>query len=218
MLALVALSARLACATGMSRVPTQQFIAPAPGSYTLQVIQRAPGGRVLDTDGRSYDIRRYMTGRVTLLSFMYTYCVDPIGCPFAYATLTQLRQRVMDVSGDLGRQVRFVSLSFDPANDTPAVMKSYGGALGAETNPLRWHFLTTRSVADLKPIIDELGQPVAVQLDDQGKPTRLFNHMLKVFLLDQKGRVREIYSTAYLLSDVVFNDIQTLVLEQRRER
>ncbi|MDB5769959.1 MAG: hypothetical protein JWM42_333 [Burkholderia sp.] len=27
---------------------------------------------------------RYTTGRVTLLSFIYTDCVDPIGCPLAF--------------------------------------------------------------------------------------------------------------------------------------
>jgi hypothetical protein len=35
--------------------------------------------------------------------------------------------------------------------------------------------------------------------------------MLKVFLIDPRGMVREIYSLAYLQPDVMFNDIKTLV-------
>ena len=73
-------------------------------------------------------------------------------------------------------------------------------------------------MSELKPIIDDLGQDVSIQLDSMGRPTRLFNHMLKVFLLDAKGWVREIYSTDFLLPDVIFNDIQTLILEQQRGR
>jgi cytochrome oxidase Cu insertion factor (SCO1/SenC/PrrC family) len=197
--------------------PRQEFVAPAPGSYTLQVIQKAPGGNVLDIDGRAYKFNRYTTGRVTLLSFIYTYCVDPIGCQLAFDVFTSVRERLL-ATPDLAQQVRFVSLSFDPVNDTPMAMKHYAGKLSDAGSPLRWHFLTTRSVAELKPIIDDFGQDVSVQLDDKGRPTRLYNHTLKIFLLDTRGSVREIYTTAFLLPDVLFNDIQTLVMEHQGDR
>jgi protein SCO1/2 len=197
--------------------PRQQFIAPLPGSYALEVIQQVPSGDVLDVDGRAYKLDRYTTGKITLLGFIYTYCVDPIGCPLAFETFTGLRERLLKTP-DVARQVRFVSLSFDPVNDTPMAMKQYAGHLADAGNPLRWHFLTTRSVDELKPIIDSFGQDVSVQLDDKGQPTRLYNHLLKIFLIDASGRVREIYTTAFLLPDVLFNDIQTLVLERQRRR
>jgi protein SCO1/2 len=199
------------------QAPRQEFIAPAPGSYALQVIQRAADGNVLDIDGRVYRLDRYTTGRITLLGFIYTYCVDPVGCPLAFETFSGLRKRLLAMP-DLARQMRFVSLSFDPVNDTPPAMKNYAGNLADAGSPLRWHFLTTRSVAELKPIIDGFGQDVSVQRDAQGRPTRLYNHMLKIFLLDAQGRVREIYSTAFLQAEVMFNDIRTLALEQQRGR
>ncbi|GEM_PF-409874 len=192
--------------------PRQQFVAPAPGSYRLEVIQTAANGQVLDTDGRSYPLQRYTAGKVTLLGFMYTYCVDPVGCPLAFQTFVELRRRLL-AQPALARRVRFVSLSFDPTNDTPAAMRAYAGALADPRSALRWHFLTTRSVGALRPIIDGFGQDVAVTLDPQGRPTRLYNHLLKIFLIDARGRVREIYTTSYLLPDVVFNDIQTLLRE-----
>ncbi|MFP5392506.1 MAG: SCO family protein [Gammaproteobacteria bacterium] len=192
--------------------PKQQFVAPAPGSYTLEVIQRAPNGHVLDIDGNLRALREYTTGKITLLSFIYTYCVDPVGCPLAFQTFSDLRRRLL-AHPDLARQVRLVSLSFDPTHDVPQEMKLYAGALADPRSPLRWHFLTTRSVPELKPILDDFGQDVSVTLDAQRRPTRVFNHLLKIFLIDAAGQVREIYTTAYLMPDVVFNDIQTLWLE-----
>ncbi|WP_081629049.1 SCO family protein [Methyloversatilis discipulorum] len=195
--------------------PHQDFVAPAAGSYRLPPIQRSPNGRVVDIDGRTYGLARYTRERITLLSFMYTYCVDPVGCPLAYATLTQLRERLLR-RPDMARQVRLVSLSFDPSHDDAASMRMYAGALADPKSPVRWHFLTTRSVADLKPMLDDLGQDVSVELDTQGRPTRVLNHMLKLFLIDRDGRVREIYTTAFLMPEVMFNDIETLLLETPR--
>jgi hypothetical protein len=76
-----------------------------------------------------------------------------------------------------------------------------------------WHFLTTYSVRFLLPILEEFGQDVELDRDAEGKPLRTYTHMLKVFLIDAQGEVREIYSTAFLNPQVVFNDIKTLALE-----
>ncbi len=195
--------------------PRQQFVAPAPGSYRLETIQAAPDGDVLDAEGAAGPLRRYTTGKVTLFSFMYTYCVDPVGCPLVFDTFSTLRTRLL-ASPALARRVRFVSLSFDPGNDTPAALRHYAGNLAAPASPLRWHFLTTRGVPALRPIVDAFGQDVTVTLDAQGRPTRLYNHMVKVFLIDARGQVREIYTTAYLMPDVIFNDIRTLLMEGGR--
>jgi len=192
--------------------PRQDFVAPAAGSYRLQAIQAAPDGHVLDTEGAPRRLAQFVTGAVTLFSFVYTYCVDPAGCPLAYEAFVELRSRITADPALHGR-VRFVSLSFDPVNDTPAAMRLYGGRYAQHGGPLPWHFLTTRSVADLIPVLDSFGQDVAVEVDSQGAPTRTISHMLKVFLIDRRGIVREIYTTAFLLPQVMFNDIRTLLLE-----
>ncbi|MEO7494117.1 MAG: SCO family protein [Massilia sp.] len=193
--------------------PLQQFVAPAPGSYQLERIQKVPKGTVLDERGRAQALANFTTDKITLLGFIYTYCVDPIGCPLAFCTFTSVREKVA-ADPLLARRVRLVSMSFDPTNDTPEAMLRYAGKLADEAGAPRWHFLTSRSVDELKPIIDDFGQDVAVQRDDKGRATRLFHHMLKVFLIDPQGQVREIYSTAYLMPEVMFNDIRTLALER----
>ena len=53
----------------------------------------------------------------------------------------------------------------------------------------------------------------ARQSPGQRVPT--LSHMLKVYLLDPGGSVREIYSPAFLHQQVLENDIRTLLLERR---
>lgn len=189
------------------------FVPPAPGSYQLQRIMAVPQGTVVDIDGKARKLSGYTTGKVTLLSFIYTYCADPKGCPLAYEVLQSLKKSVKDVPG-MGEKVRFVSLSFDPQNDTPDVMQAYGGADARDMRGLRWYFLTTRSSKELLPLLDGLGQDVSVAADrPAGSRVPMLSHMLKVFLIDTHGQVREIYTTSFLLPNVVMNDIKTLLME-----
>ena len=53
-------------------------------------------------------------------------------------------------------------------------------------------------------------------MDENGRATRTLHHMLKMFLIDGRGEVREIYSLAFLQPHVMFNDIKTLALESAR--
>jgi cytochrome oxidase Cu insertion factor (SCO1/SenC/PrrC family) len=198
-----------------SSAPRQDFVAPAPGSYALPPIQPAADGWVLEGNRLPRRLSSYTHGALTLLSFVYTYCADPIGCPLAYATFDTIKRRAL-ADPALRGQVRLVSLSFDPVNDTPEAMRAYG-AEHARSTELRWHFLTTYSTRFLKPILDGFGQDVEIELDANGAPTRARAHMLKVFLLDQKGQVREIYSAAFLHPEVILNDLRTLALESTRK-
>jgi cytochrome oxidase Cu insertion factor (SCO1/SenC/PrrC family) len=193
--------------------PVMDYTPPPAGSYTLNVIQSLPDGRVVDARGRVRNLAAYTRGRVTLLALIYTYCSEPTGCTLAYETQLDLGRRILADPGLRGR-VQFVSLSFDPLNDTPETMRLYGGKNARADGPLPWHFLTTRSVAALQPILDGLGQEIEVERDARGRPTRTITHMLKLFLTDRDGRVREIYSTEFLHPEAMLNDIKTLVLEE----
>jgi len=112
--------------------------------------------------------------------------------------------------------VRFVSMSFDPEYDTPAVMRSYGGQDARDRRGLRWHFLTARSGKELAPILDGFGQDVSVAGQLPGQRVPILSHMLKVYLIDRNGSVREIYSTSFLHPEILLNDIRTLLMEPAR--
>ncbi|MGL4575855.1 MAG: SCO family protein [Burkholderiaceae bacterium] len=192
--------------------PRIDFVPPKPGTYQLQRIQSCPQGVLLDPLGKPTNLSEFTRGKITLLTFFYTYCSDPWGCPFAYKTLTELRDKLLTESV-LAKRVRFVNISFDPTNDTPEAIKLYGGKFLADPR-FEWRFLTARSVRELLPLLDDFGQDVAVETDAKGQPTRTKNHMLKLFLIDARGTVREIYSLDFIQQAVMLNDIKTLAMEK----
>ncbi len=193
-----------------AQAPSMQFVPPAPGTYQLQRIQRAPDALLRDARDRQRRLATLTRGKVTLLTFFYTYCVDEWGCPFAYRTMIGLRERLVE-RGHAGR-VRFVSISFDPTHDTPEALRLYSASLKPAAG-LAWEFLTARSMAELVPLLDDFGQDVRVENDERGRPMRTINHMLKLFLIDRHGIVREIYALDYLHPAMMVNDIETLLIE-----
>jgi cytochrome oxidase Cu insertion factor (SCO1/SenC/PrrC family) len=213
LLAIVAGVAAAAVDPGKATAPRMEFVPPPPGSYKLQRIQRVSDAVLLDSAGRSVSLSALTQGKITLLTFFYTYCADPLGCPFAHTTLAQLRDRVRG-DGALAGRVRFVSVSLDPTHDTPAVIADYGQEFTIDPK-FDWRFLTARGVRELLPVLDDFGQDVSVETDDNGRATRTLHHMLKMFLIDARGDVREIYTLAFLQPKVMFNDIKTLAWEAR---
>jgi protein SCO1/2 len=201
---------------GAASAPRTEFVAPAPGTYRLPHIQSVDDATLLDSAGRSRRLAELTTGKVTLLTFFYASCSDPLGCPFAYGTLHRLRAKLAPQPAIHGR-VRFVSVSLDPSHDTPAVLTAYANALSPSA-AIEWDFLTSPSMTQLLPLLDDFGQDVSVEVDERGRPTRALHHMLKMFLIDAYGSVREIYSLAFLQSDVIANDISTLLLETIAQR
>ncbi len=190
------------------------FTPPAPGSYKLERIMPVPEGYVLDVDGKRKPLAQFTREKITLLGFIYTACADANGCPMAYEVFNALKQSIAGKPA-LRDQVRLVSLSFDPLRDTPEVMKSYGGSHVKNKDGVPWYFLTTKSKQDLLPLVEGLGQDVQVAVDPKtGRVSRTLSHVLKVFLIDREGQTREIYTTAFLIPEVVLNDIETLLLEQ----
>ncbi|QSR85592.1 SCO family protein [Methylacidimicrobium sp. B4] len=216
------LMATLAMAADSSVMPAGQshgvqspvdfdLVPPAPGSYRLERIMPAPDGMVLDIDGKEKRLSQFTTGKITLLSFIYTSCRDAKGCPLAYAVLQRI-ERELEKRASLQGKVRLVTLSFDPQHDTPEVMRQYGGGRITDSHGLRWHFLTPRSQKAVIPLLDGFGQDLMLVSGPEGKQE--VSHVLKVFLMDKAGEIREIYSSAFLVPQVVLNDIETLLLEE----
>lgn len=186
------------------------FTPPKPGSYVLPELGVAADGDVLTTQGQSSRLHERFGGKIALLSLVYATCDDVNGCPLA----TQVMSRVgaaLQSTPDRADSVRLITLSFNPDHDTPAVMARYGQ--GFQRPGIDWQFLTTRSKMESQPILEAYGQkvqPEPVQVSKAGTP---FSHVLRVFLIDRKHRIRNIYSTSTLHSDLILADIQTLLLE-----
>lgn len=188
---------------------------PAPGTYTLQRINKAPSGWVIeDSVWTPRRLSSYTTGSITLFSFFYGTCRDPEGCPVAWTVFDAVHEAIEKDPALHGR-VRLVFLSLNPSVDTPELLSAFR-TKGTPASP--WVFLTTWSVYFLKPILTGMGLTISYAEDENGRPTGEVLHMLKVYLIDATGWVREIYTTNYLNPDVVMNDIRTLVIEEDRSK
>ena len=188
------------------------YQAPVPGTYRLPPIMRAVDGRVLLEDATSANLFDLMGDRFVLLSFVYTRCDDVNGCPLAKAVFHLVRSRLKE-RPKLAGAARLISMSFDPDNDTPEVMRAYGPQ--EDDGGVEWMLLTTRDRSDLEPILDGYGQYTLREYDHNGEYTGEFAHLLRVFLIDRERRVRNIYSTGFLHPDILMNDLETLLLESR---
>ncbi|MGR9099098.1 MAG: cytochrome c peroxidase [Gammaproteobacteria bacterium] len=187
------------------------FEAPSPGSYSLPVIGRAADGQVVDSGGNPHSLLELYGNKIVVLSFIYSTCSDVNGCPLATAVLQQLKSRLRKQPEILDR-LRLLTLSFNPDHDTPDVMRAYGANL--RSDELDWRFLTTRSEAELQPILRGYRQPVSKNLDDKGQFLGTYSHLLRVYLIDGRQQIRNIYSVSFLHADTLVNDIKTLLLEQ----
>lgn len=184
---------------------------PSAGTYKLHRIQPAASGWVLeDSAWLPRRLSSFTTGKVTLFSFFYGTCRDPQGCPAAWNAFSAVQEAVKK-NPRLHGEVRLVFLSLDPETDTPDMMAFFKNA--KSTPEASWEFLTTWSASYLAPILDGMFVQASRVLDEKGKPTDVINHMLKVFLIDRDGWVREIYTTGFLDPGVVLSDIETLLLE-----
>lgn len=192
------------------RTADYDYDPPAAGSYRLPVIQPALDGTVLGWGGQPVRLHELMKDRVVVLSFIYTRCTDPKACLRATGVLSDL-QRMSRQSPGLASKLLLVTLSFDPAHDTPGVMARYGRVSLASGEGCEWLFLTTRTQDDLQPLLEAYGQRV----DQRKRPSALgpYYHQLRVYLIDAAQQIRNIYSYGLLDPRLVMTDVRTLLQE-----
>jgi cytochrome oxidase Cu insertion factor (SCO1/SenC/PrrC family) len=195
----------------LPRTSDHDYDPPGPGTYALPVVKPAADGGVLDSRGRPMRLRELTRGCVTVMSFIYTRCAAPKACPYATGVLMQLHQLSAEDQA-LAKGMRLVSMSFDPGTDSPERMAAYAAVADGQSCAAQWHFLTTRSQAELQPILDAYGQAVDKKKNPLD-PTGPLNHMLRVFLIDHEGNIRNIYSADTLDPRLVLADVRTLLME-----
>lgn len=197
----------------LGRTVLHDYDPPKPGSYELPAIKLAADGAILGEDGKAHRLREMFDGKISVLAFIYTRCTDPRACPYATRVLYQLHQ----VSGEdpvLAKNLHLVTMSFDPAHDTPEVMSKFKNRYEPERPGAKWSYLTTQRAEDIKAILDAYGQAVDRKKNANSESGPFF-HQLRVYLVDRKGMIRNIYSYELLDPRLVVTDIRTLLLEEQ---
>ena len=170
------------------------------GGLTLADIGPAPPVELVDAAGHPFALAD-LGGKAVLVSFIYTTCNGT--CPATTATLDRARRALRD-AGLWGRRVEFVSITLDSARDTPEALAAYARAYRAD--PRSWHFLTG-------PPTDVARVIAAWDMWARVGPSGVIDHPSRVFLIDPRGRRREIYNLESLTPEAVLQDVKAVLAE-----
>src|SRR3989442_6409693 len=93
----------------------------APGKLVGQPLPSPIAPNFALTDGSTGETVQLasLSGRVVLLTFMYTQCVDT--CPLTAETIRNAHDKL----GDAAKDVDFIAVSVDPVGDTPATTRQF---------------------------------------------------------------------------------------------
>ena len=178
--------------------------APMPtassGFELLRPGEAVPAGNFLDQDGkpRTFDAFK---GSPVVMTFIYTRCPLPTFCPLMdrhFATL----QKTLKTDPAL-KDVKLVTVSFDPATDTPAVLKKHGKGLDADFT--RWTFLTGD-----RDDVDQFGARFGVSVSRALNDARDIAHNLRTAIIDANGKLVKVYTGNDWSPEQVLADLKKL--------
>jgi len=168
---------------------------------TLPRIGPAPEFTLTNQNGQRASLSA-LRGKVVAITFIYTTCVDT--CPLLTAKMAGLQGRL---GGDFGPRVQFLSITVDPARDTPEVLKRYAGAHGAQG--AGWAFLTG-TPSEIQVVAKHYG--VYYRKTSRGD----VDHTFLTSLVDQDGILRVQYLGVRFDPNELLRDLQALVREGQR--
>jgi protein SCO1 len=177
--------------------------APMPsassGFELLKPGEAVPNAAFLDQDGRRRTFADYKGSRV-VLTFIYTQCPMPTFCPLMDRRFASMQQPLTDDASM--KDVRLVTVSFDPATDTPPVLKAHARQLNAD--PARWTFLTGD-----RDEVDRFASRFGVQVSRALNDPRDITHNLRTAIVDADGRVVKIYTGNDWTAEQVLADLKS---------
>lgn len=152
------------------------FIGAGMGYFkkSLFTVMKVPEFRLTDQNGQKIS-NRDMLGKVYLVEFFYSRC--PTICPVMNANMKYIEEAIDDPN------FAIISISIDPANDTPEVLKNHAKMLGA--NSPNWHFLTGD-----RDYIGQLADRFDIYVGDKEDEAESLNHSGMIALIDKEGNLR----------------------------
>jgi protein SCO1/2 len=145
-----------------------------------------PNATFVDQDGRKRAFDS-LKGRTVVLTFIYTRCPMPTFCPLMDRNFASIQRKLKAEEPEAERRVHLVSISFDPATDTPPVLKKHAKTL--EADPKIWTFLTGD-----RDEIDQFASRFGVTVARAAYDERDITHNLRTAIIDPSGKVVKIYS------------------------
>ncbi len=144
------------------------------GAYR-EVGETVPDFALYDQSGRVVQSARFR-GRQIMINFIFTRCPVATMCPAATAKMITVQKLAREAAVP---NLELVSITLDPAYDTPGVLKEYADLRGIDT--ANFSFLTGPESA-IKDLLAQFG----VIAEFEGE---LIKHTLTTLLVDENGKI-----------------------------
>jgi len=173
---------------------------PSKAETLPEILAKAPSFNFTSATGAPFSSSQ-LAGEIWLMNFFFASCPGP--CPLINTELKKIRTTPW-----LRDKVRLVSLTVDPARDTPQRLNEYAKRYAA--NPGEWDFITG-SEADTRALIEGGFKLIA--------PDDVSLHTTRIVLVDRNGDIRGFYQgTDQDSLKQMFRDVSALVRNDPSQR
>ena len=175
---------------------------PAPsassGFELLKPGEDVPDEAFIDQDGKAWRVSS-LRGRAIALTFIYTRCPIPTFCPLMDRQFAVI-QKTIAHTPSLRDRVHLLSMTFDPAHDTPAVLKQHARGLGADRK--MWSFLTGN-----RDDIDRFAARFGISVVREVGSPEIANN-LRTVVIDPAGKLVKVYTGIEWTPQQVIEDLE----------
>jgi protein SCO1 len=168
-------------------LPPPAPVATAGFVQILREGEQVPNQPFVDQNGKKRTFAEIRDGHAMALTFMYTKCPMPTYCPMMDRNFAEVQKQIK-ANPALRDKARLLSVSFDPKNDTPPVLKKHAKELGAD--PALWNFATGDQDA-----IDRFAMSFGLTLirGEAPDPNEI-GHTLRTAIIGRDGKLVKAYT------------------------
>jgi protein SCO1/2 len=185
--------------------PAEASAPPARSGFELlKAGEAVPDSSFMDQDGKKRSFASFK-GSPVVLTFIYTRCPMATFCPLMDRHFAAMQPVLKD--DPAFSRVHLVTVSFDPAYDTPLVLKKHARELNADLT--RWTFLTGD-----RDEVDQFAARFGVSIARAMNDPRDITHNLRTAIIDAGGRLVNVYSGNEWTPEQVLTDLRALARDK----
>jgi protein SCO1/2 len=177
--------------------PSKSYNVPAPG-------QTVPDFKFVNQSGKAIDVDQFR-GKVLLVTFIYTRCPLPDYCIRISRNFATI-QKQLAADPQLSSTTHLLSVSFDPAYDTPKVLHSYGSTYAGSAAFSHWDF-----AAPPPAELDAVEQFFDVGVSSGSNNT--LTHSLSTAVIAPDGKIFRWYPSNDWTPSTVVDDVKQAVAQ-----
>lgn len=156
-------------------------------------------------DSTKVDFQKLIKGHIAVIGFIYTYCPDV--CPMTTHNMHLIQDRL---KSEGIKNVKFISVTFDPNRDFPSILKKYAKIRDISFND--WTFLwgNKKNTNAFMDRFDITFFPADTAYSPDGDTNYYMMHTDRISLVGSNGKLRKNYKGSRVNLDELFNDITYL--------